>query len=290
MLLVADSGSTKADWTFCPGDGSGEHQLVTSIGINPNLHSETEMRTVIESVCPDLLSTGLVREVYYYGTGVWDDRRAGVIAAILRSNYPNAVVEVHHDLLGAARAACGDDPGIACIIGTGSNTCRFDGARVTDNVTNLGWLLGDEGSGVDLGKRLLRAYSYRELPPDDRARFEEQTGFNRQSIGDALYAKAHPNRFLASFSPFIHDNLDRPAIRALVEEAFGEFLRRHVLKYEGARGLPVSFVGSIAYHYRDILREALGREALTCGSIAKKPISALLDYHRAKYDPKAAAA
>ena len=278
MLLVADSGSTKADWAFCAPDG--QTTRVTSIGVNPNLHSRAEIKTVVQSVCPDDIPEAKVRWVYYYGTGVWDATRAERVGEVLRACYPEAEIEIHHDLLGAARAACGEDPGIACILGTGSNSCLYDGEEVTDNVTNLGWLIGDEGSGVDLGRRLIRAYSYRELPPEDREHFEEATGHSRRTIGDGLYGAASANRFLASFSPFLHDSLGRPAIRQLVVDSFTEFLRRHVMKYRGADELPVSFVGSIAFHYREVLREVCSAEGLTCGSITQKPISALERYHR----------
>ena len=283
MLLVVDSGSTKADWAYYDPNAEAAAALTreTSIGINPNLHSDAEMTTVIESVCPEHVPEAKVLWVYYYGTGIWDHRRGARIERILRSTYPRAqVIEVHHDLLGAARAACGAEPGVACILGTGSNSCLYDGREVTDSVTNLGWLIGDEGSGVDLGRRLLRRYAYRELPSEDAAHFEDATGHNRVTIGDGLYGPGHANRFMASFSPFIHDNLDRPAIRGIVEEAFREFLRRHVSKYPTARELPVSFVGSIAYHYADVLRDVCAAEGLRCDKIAQKPIDALLDFHR----------
>jgi N-acetylglucosamine kinase-like BadF-type ATPase len=202
---------------------------------------------------------------------------------VLKATFPGAEIEVQHDLLGAARAACGAEAGIACILGTGSNTCLYDGERVTDNVTNLGWLLGDEGSGVDLGKRLIRAYSYRELPETDRLHFEESTGHNRQSIGDGLYGPGNANRFLAGFSPFIHDNINRAAIRQIVVDAFTEFLQRHVLKYDNARHLPISFIGSIAHHYQDILKDVCRQEGLRCANITQKPIDALVHYHEKQH-------
>ena len=277
MFLVADVGSTKADWIFHHPE-LGTHE-VAGVGVNPNLHTDAEMRTVLEAVCPEEVPQGKVSFVHYYGTGIWDRSRAQRLHDILHLNYPTAEIEVHHDLLGAARAACGDEEGVACILGTGSNTCLYDGVKVRDNVTNLGWLLGDEGSGVDLGKRLIRAYSYRELLPETREHFEDHTGYNKTSIGNALYGPGNPNRFLASFSPFIHENLHRACIRGIVVDSFGEFLERHVLKYERARDLPINFIGSIAYHYQDILREVCAAKGLQCGTIAKKPIEALKDYH-----------
>ena len=278
MLLVADSGSTKADWTFI--DDNGGRTDVNTIGLNPNLHTTPEIRNVIESVAPDTIPGRKVKQIYYYGTGIWDHSRAEKIANVLREAFGNAEIYVEHDLLGAARAACKDEAGIACILGTGSNTCLYDGVKVVDNVTNLGWLLGDEGSGVDLGKRLIRGYSYRELPEADRTHFEECTNHNRMSIGDGLYGTGNPNRFLASFSPFIHDNIDRPAIRKLVEDSFTEFFHRHVLKYDNAKSLPVSFIGSIAFHYQKILRQVCNDLDLECRNIKQKPIDALVDYHK----------
>jgi len=282
MFLVADSGSSKADWYFV--SPNGKESLVSTIGINPNLHSTAEMTNVVVGAAPTEVPKARVERVFYYGTGIWDHERSAKLATILRACYPKASVEVHHDLLGAARAACGTASGVACILGTGSNSCLYDGSDVVDNVTNLGWLLGDEGSGVDLGRRLVKAFSYRELPEEDRNCFIEETGYNRQTIGDALYGSGSPNRFLASFSPFIHDNLHRPAVKNIVEEAFQEFFRRHVLKYKGVQDLPVNFIGSISHHYADVLREVAARCGLSCGEIKQKPIHALVDYHRASFE------
>jgi len=280
MILVADSGSTKADWTFI--DEQGTRTDVHSIGLNPNLHTTAEIRNVIESIAPDHIPAPKVKAIYYYGTGIWDQIRAKKIGDVLKATFGSAAVEVKHDLLGAARAACKTEAGIACILGTGSNSCLYDGTKVVDNVTNLGWLLGDEGSGVDIGKRLIRAYSYRELSKADSDHFEESTGHNKQSIGDGLYGPSNTNRFLAGFSPFIHDNLDRPAIRKLVEDSFRAFFHRHVIKYENAKSLPVSFIGSIAFHYQDVLRHVCAEEGIECRNITQKPIDALVDFHRAQ--------
>ena len=281
MLLVVDSGSTKADWAFCSPDGTVH--MESSLGVNPNVHSTAEITTVLESVCPVEVPEAKVTHIHYYGTGIWDAKRGQKIKEVLQAIYVRADIEVHHDLLGAARAACQAEPGIACILGTGSNTCLYDGSKVTDNVKNLGWLLGDEGSGVDIGKRLVRAYCYRELPREVESLFEESTGHNRKSIGDSLYGPSHANRFLASFSPFVHDNLDVPEIRQLVVEAFTEFLRRHVMKYRGYESLKVSFVGSIAHHYDEVLREVCAAHDITCGGIRQKPIDPLVEFHRRQH-------
>ncbi len=278
MLLVADSGSSKADWVYYASDAATYE--VNSIGVNPNLHSESQIREAFRDVCPQAVDPADVCWIYFYGSGVWDGVRANRIVNSLRLYYPNAEIEIYHDLLGAARAMCGTDPGVACILGTGSNSCLYDGSEVIDNVTNLGWLVGDEGSGVDLGKRLVRAYSYRELTGGLRAEFEDETGHNKLSIAEGLYSGASPNRFLASFSPFIHNHRDEPVIHNLVLDSFGEFLRKHVLKYDGARELPIHFVGSVAYHYSALLAEACKAEGLHMGRVQKKPIGPLVEFHR----------
>lgn len=164
MIVVADSGSSKTDWVFIGEDGS--QQSLESAGFNPVLHSAAEISEELATRFRDLSFLDNVEQVFFYGSGCWDQKRADVIIEGTRPFFPNAQLLVEHDLLGAARATCGQEPGIACILGTGSNSCLFDGAQITDNVTNLGYLMGDEGSGTHMGKMIIRAFFYRELPPN----------------------------------------------------------------------------------------------------------------------------
>ncbi|MEL7163200.1 MAG: hypothetical protein AAFN92_20750, partial [Bacteroidota bacterium] len=255
MLLIADSGSTKADWALIGADQ--EDNYVHTQGFNPVVHPPELFQDETHKLSQDLLPGVSPTEVHYYGAGCWDYSRKKVILEALQAAWPKAEVKVMHDLLGAARAACGHDPGIACILGTGSNTCLYDGKDVIDNVTNLGFMLGDEGSGSHLGKAFLRSYFYRELDDDLNAAFEEWTTMDKSTVLDKVYATELPNTYLAGFTRFMGEHKGHPLIQKIVFDSFAEFLDRHVRKYRGHLELPVHFIGSIAFHFRHILLAAL---------------------------------
>ena len=204
---------------------------------------------------------------------------AEIVAAALRAAFPKAVVEVEHDLLGAARAACGRSAGVACILGTGSNSCYFDGKKILDNVPSLGWLLGDEGSGTHLGKALLRAKFYRELPADLNTAFDEAYPEGMDAIKDRIYEKG-ANAYLATFTRFLGDHLQHPFVQDLVASCLGEFLDRQAGKYSGVQYVPLHFVGSIAYHFQSVLARCMEERKLKMGNIVRKPIYSLADYHK----------
>ncbi len=278
MILVADSGSTKADWALL--GGAGKVQLMRTQGFNPNYHEEATILAALKEDLSAHLPAHRIQVIWYYGSGCWDPERKEVIARPLRQLFPNAQVVVEHDLLGAARATCGTQPGIACILGTGSNSCLFDGHREVDNVTNLGFLLGDEGSGSHLGKELLRQWFYRELPPHLEREMARWVPGGRKEVLDQLYRREAPAVYLASFAKFLGVHQKDPVVRRLVRSCFDEFLRRHVRKYKGADYLPVHFVGSIAWHFRELLVEALRARGLTVGVIERKPIERLALFHQ----------
>ena len=278
MLLIADAGSTKADWAWVARDG--ENSFAHTKGYNPVVHPKELLHGELKKLSTELLPQLQPSEVHYYGAGCWDHTRKVPIQEALRAVYPKAEILVMHDLLGAARAACGNDPGIACILGTGSNTCLYDGVDVIDNVTNLGYMLGDEGSGSHLGKEFLRAYFYRELDSDLRDAFENYVELDKSTILDNVYGTDIPNTYLASFTRFMGMHLDHPLIQKIIFQSFGEFLDRHVRKYKGHLGVPVHYIGSIAFHFRTILRAAMAERNLEMGSFVHKPIEALANFHR----------
>lgn len=278
MILVADSGSTKADWLLLEKDGS--QRIESTQGFNPFFHSTSDIRKALTDQLLPKMDADAVSAIYYYGAGVHDGHRADIIGKALNSLFVNALVEVDHDLLGAARATCGTERGICCILGTGSNSCLFDGEKVIDNVPSLGYLLGDEGSGTHLGKSLLRAYFYRELPPEIEAAFEEAYPEGGDAIKDRVYELTGTNVFLASFSRFLADHKDSFSVQQIVATCFAEFLDRHVRKYPDHQKMPVHFVGSIAHFYEEILRNELERRAMSLGNIVRKPIFSLGEYHR----------
>ena len=182
--------------------------------------------------------------------------------------------------MACAHATCGTNPGIACILGTGSNTCEYDGKKVTDNVTNLGFMLGDEGSGGHLGKKIVRGYFYREMPPELRANLEKDyDGMRKSAVLDRIYKEKSPNVYLAKFSKFCSNNKEHPYIQNLAKSAFNEFISRHVLKYPSHKKYPIHFIGSVAYHFKPILQEDIDDHGLKMGMVIKKPIDNLVRFH-----------
>ena len=278
MILIADAGSTKADWVFVAKDA--EDTFAHTRGFNPVVHPSDLLHGEVLKLSQDLMPNLRPREVHYYGAGCWDYRRKKVISDALTNAWPGAKAVVMHDLLGAARATCGTEPGIACILGTGSNTCLYDGTDVTDNVTNLGFMLGDEGSGSHLGKAFLRAYFYRELDDDLNRAFEDYTTADRNTVLDKVYESDMPNTYLAGFTRFMGEHQHHPLIQKIVFTSFAEFLDRHVRKYKGHLEVPIHFIGSIAFHFKDILLAALHERDLQEGRFVHKPIEALADFHR----------
>ena len=279
MVAIADSGSTKADWAFIEA-GRSPIQLQTR-GFNPVFHDEKFILSELQGRIGTTIDRTAVSKVYYYGSGCWDDKRKSVVRRALQSFFPNAAfLDVQHDLIGAARATCGADPGIACILGTGSNSCKYDGKDVVDNVTNLGYLLGDEGSGTHLGKMLIRAYFYREFPRDLLDEFRALCPGGKREILDQIYEGEAPNLYLASFARFCSKHREHPFVQSIVGKAFGVFLDRHVLKYPGHRSLPIHFIGSIAFHFRQLLDACCRSRGLQLGKVVKKPIDHLIQFHR----------
>jgi hypothetical protein len=252
------------------------------MGFNPIYHSsELIEKTVANAFLQETVEKVEVEKIYYYGTAIWDDNKAAIVEKGLRGVFPQAHIEVKHDLLGAARATCGDEAGISCIIGTGSNTCLYDGTEITDNITNLGYFIGDEGSGAHLGKKLVRAYFYRELPPDLKIALEQVVPGGKSEFLENIYGEgASPNVYLASLTRFIGEHKDHFFIHRLIYRSFSEFIDRHVRKYPGHLSLPVHFIGSVAFYFQDFLKIILFERGMYPGSFIKKPIDTLVDYHR----------
>lgn len=277
MLLIADSGSTKADWKAIYSKDKVESYR--TMGFNPNYHKE---ETIIAALKKDLaihIAVRDVKQIVFYGSGCWDAPRKGRIETALKAVIPNANIQVEHDLLASARATCGKEAGIACILGTGSNSILFDGEKEIDNVTNLGYLLGDEGSGTHLGKYIIRSYFYRELPIELSKKFEKVCPGGKQEILDNVYGESVPALYLSSFSKFLAENKEHPFIEKLIKSSFLEFFSRHVFKYENYQNLPIHFVGSVAFHYQDILRKMLKEMNLKFGMVIKEPIDNLTKFH-----------
>ncbi|MBR4898884.1 MAG: ATPase [Prevotella sp.] len=275
VKLIADSGSTKTDWALV-SDGSPVF-IVHTQGINPIHQDETVVRSVLSTELLPQLGERHVDEVFFYGSGVRsseEDTMQRILQEMLDARY----VEARSDLLGAARSLCGCQEGIACILGTGANSCLYDGTRIVMNTPPLGYILGDEGSGAVLGISLLNALYKGLLPEKMLGEFEEEQGLTLNDVIQRVYRQPMANRFLASLSPFIHSRLEHPAVRNLVIDNFRRFLQRNITPYQRP-DLPISAVGSIAYYYSQLLGEAAAMEGYALGRIERSPLEALVRYH-----------
>ena len=279
MKLVVDSGSTKTDWGFF--NTVYDLKAVKTQGINPCHQSEEEIRTIIKSeLIPNLQAVDLnaVSEVFYYGAGCATESICAQIAGILKEFLPNAVIKVDSDMLGAARALCGHSEGVACVLGTGSNSCLFNGKEIEDQVPSLGFILGDEGSSAALGRRLISDCLKRQLPESVSLEFMERYSLTKESIIENVYRKPLPNRFIAGFAPFVYEKRAVPEVHKMIIQCFSEFFTRNAINYHKP-WLPVHFVGSLANHFAEELKETADSLGMTIGKIDASPMSGLVDYH-----------
>lgn len=278
MILIADSGSTKTDWRII--DRSIVVSATQTLGFNPYYQDSDSIAAELQA---NLLPhcKGKITQVFYYGTGITNAEKAEVLrTAILKAFGEIAHIDVQSDVLGAARAACGHQAGIGCILGTGSNSCYFDGEKIAFQVPPLGFWLGDEGSGGHLGKSLLLAYLHKEMPANIRLLFEEKYGaMDRLMVLDNAYHKPFPNRYFASYARFIHDNIHDTFCYALATQSFSLFFEKYILKYPMCFDVKLNFVGSIGFYYKQILAEVAENKKLSIGNILASPIDGLVKYH-----------
>lgn len=283
MILIADSGSTKTDWILTDENGTRQTSgasgtLVHTQGINPFHQTAEEINNILRTELLPQVDAEQVQRVCFYGSGVRPELEQ-LMSRLLGDAFPKAeAVEAHNDLLGAARALCGCKQGIASILGTGANSCLYDGERITENTPPLGYILGDEGSGAVLGRRFLNLLYKGVLSKEMKDCFQRQSGLSMADVIDRVYRKPLANRFLASLCPFIHDHLDDDVVCRLVTDCFRDFFRLNIAPY-GRPDLPVSFVGSVAWHFAEQLREAARQEGFIVGDVVQSPLEGLLRYH-----------
>lgn len=275
MKLIADSGSTKVDWRAIFDDGSVKS--IHTEGINPVFVSKDFIIDVLKQKLLPEIGSG-VTEIYFYGAGVLSEEISKVLNDAFKAVFPNSSCFTASDVLAAARAVCGHDAGIACIMGTGSNSCLYDGKEVVKNVRAGGFILGDEASGGVLGKKLISDFIKGLLPKEIEDEFIRRYDLDYMKIVDKVYKQPMPNKFLASFSPFISEFRDNPHINNLLRTSFQEFFTRNIYNYD-YKNYKVSLVGSIAHYYEDILKEEAQKCGVNIGRILKSPIDGLVDYH-----------
>ena len=278
MILIADSGSTKCDWLLIDEKGERLNEY-RSIGLNPYFHSADFIAKTLSENTEMMLTAKDIEKVYFYGAGASTSRLCKIIEEGLASVFVNAEVIVDHDLVGAAYSVYDGRTNITCIIGTGSNSCRFDGKEVYEEVPALAYILGDEASGSYFGKMLIANYFYKRLPEELMKRFEETYHLTKDDMIDAVYKKDNANVYLASYMKFFTQNGGHPLLIEWVKEGIRKFIDIHVKCFDNWKELPVHFIGSVGYYFEDTLKAVCKEEGVHLGTIIKKPVYTLADYH-----------
>lgn len=278
MIIIADGGSTKTNW--CLLDDSNKKIYFNTEGYNPFFVDSEYIVNSLKKGLPSDLPFDQISEVNYYGAGVHNQEKAEIVKLAMQKVFPNSKVEIGHDLLAAARALLGDQPGFAAILGTGTNTCIYDGEKITHNIDSAAYILGDEGSGSYIGKRLLTDFIRGLMPKAVEKLFFETYKLTPDEIMDNVYTKPLANRFCASFSKFVYDNnVNIEYTRGIVEEAFDTFFKNLVSKYPDYQSYTFNCIGSVAYNFRNVLEETANRFGMKVGKIIRSPIDDLVSYH-----------
>jgi N-acetylglucosamine kinase-like BadF-type ATPase len=276
MNIIVDSGSTKADWAFI--EGSNIIIEYKTRGINPVFLSEEEITELIRTDLPDEALQKPVMRIFFYGAGCAGERIKAVKAALKKCFESASTIEVESDMLGAARALCQRTSGIACILGTGSNSCYYDGKLIAQNVSPLGFILGDEGSGAYLGKRMVGDLMKNQLTPGLREQFFAEQKLTIADIIDRVYRSPLPNRFLASLQPFLEKHKNDESVKRLLIDSFRQFFKRNVCQYDYHNN-SANFIGSIAIAYRPFIEQAATECGVTIGKVEKSPMQGLVYFH-----------
>lgn len=279
MIAIVDGGSSKCDWVVLEKSGHVSQKAET-IGFNPNMMSPELIPSEIlknPSLCSLKES---VEKIFFYGSGCGNPENALQVQQKLEQVFSHAQVSVKEDLTAAAYAVYNGKPAVVCILGTGSNSCYFNGNEIRRVLPSLGFILGDEGSGTAIGKQLLRRFFMKKLPQDLHREFAENYGLTPEETVRALYRQPRPNAFLANFNTFVAQRKAHPYFQEMVAEEMSSFFEYHVLAYPEAQDAEISFVGSIAQVYEDILQEVAKKYGFTIGRIVQKPIEGLVAYHK----------
>jgi glucosamine kinase len=278
MILIADGGSTKTSW--CLIDNSGKKIMFHTEGYNHYFSNTEYIIASMNRTMPSDLPMDKIKEVYYYGAGVHGDEKALIVSNALKVIFKNAEVKIGHDLLAAARALLDNERGFAAILGTGTNTCIYDGEDIEMNIDSLAYILGDEGSGCYIGKKLLSDYLRGYMPKNVRDVFWETFKLTPEDILNAIYTQPLPNRFCASFSKFVYDiNVNIEYSRNLVKSSFDDFFKNLVSHYPNYKDYEFNCIGSVAYNFRNVLEEVALEYGMKMGKIMRSPIDDLVKYH-----------
>lgn len=278
VRLIADSGATKCEW--CVLENGKKKKTIYTQGISPYFLSEPQIISLLEKELLPKLKKITVQEIYFYGTGLGNPNNIKIVKSVFKKLFPKAKTEVQNDLLAAARALCGKSKGIACILGTGANSCFYNGKKMVKNSPGLGYILGDEGSGAYLGKKVVQYYLYNTYDEELKARFEKRFMVTPMEILENVYKKPLANRYLASYAIFLAENRGHYMIENIIEDGLNDFFFTHLYKYRESWTHPIHFVGSIAFGFKDVLKELCDTYELELGRVLKAPMQGLIEYHR----------
>jgi glucosamine kinase len=277
VILIADSGATKCEWRLVT---DGKNKTIITQGISPYFLSTDQISALLSKELIPKLKNAPITHIHFYGTGLSNPDNAAIIKKVFKSLFPKAKTEVQTDLLAAARALCGKKKGIACILGTGSNSCYYDGKKIVKNSPGLGYVLGDVGSVDYLGKKVVQYYLYNTFDEELKTRFEKRFQVSAIEILDHVYKQPLANRYLASYAIFLAENRGHYMIENIIEDGLNDFFFTHLYKYRESWTLPIHFIGSIAFGFRDVLKDLCSTYELELGTVIKAPMKGLLVYHR----------
>lgn len=280
MKWIIDGGSTKMEWILL--DGEAVKYRFTTEGFNPNYSDRHDLEKMVSYVktCHGASLQHTIQSIHYYGTGCGNEQNCQIVKAVFQNHFPHAEIHVTHDLMAACHAVLGHEKGVACILGTGSNSCVYDGEKIVERAVSLGYLLGDEGGGMHIGREVVRAYFYGFMPEDLGQEFEATYHLELKDFINRLYHEGQTSKYLASFAKFAGENQTHPYIRGLVKGCFKAFIKAFVLRYSDCKSLKISFIGSVAFHFKDILEESLLEYDLTMGTVMPTPAEGLVRYHQ----------
>ena len=275
-ILIADSGATKCEWCLVQ---KKKRQTIFTLGINPYFLGDSRIVELIKAeLLPGLEKVNL-SEVYFYGTGLSNPNNVGIIKKALKQVFPKSNVQVYPDIMATARASCGTTKGIACILGTGSNCCYFNGKKIMKISPGLGYVLGDEGSGAYLGKKVIQYYLYNTFDEELRYRFDAKYVTSRIEILENTYKQPLPNRYLAGFAVFLAENRGHYMIENIIEDGLNDFFFQHLCKFSESWKYPIHFVGGVAFGFKDVLQDLCKSYEFELGRVLKNPMEGLVDYH-----------
>lgn len=276
VTLIADSGSTKCTWCLLQ---DGRKKIITTTGISPYFLNSAQIHALLSKELLPKLKQVSVTELFFYGTGMANPHHVAMIKPLLKKLFPGVKLEVQHDLLAASRALCGKEKGIACILGTGSNSGYYNGKKIVKNSPGLGYILGDEGSGAYLGKKVVQYYLYKTYDEELQARFEKRFQTSQMEILEQVYQKPLANKYLATYALFLAENRGHYMIENIIEDGLNDFFFTHLYKYRESWTLPIHFTGSIAFGFKDVLKDLCNTYELELGKILKTPMDGLIAYH-----------